>query len=244
MVRAVNTKEREKQILSLIVDSYIEESRPISSGYLCQKYKLSCSSATIRNIMLALERQGLLSHIYTSSGRVPTKQGFKLYIQDFEYDNFQDYSVAFSFYLAPEPTLSDIVNNTLDALSLSGYTSLLAVSGQDKGLFFKGLRFMLEQPEFEDVDKLKEILYILEVKMNDIEKLLFNYGDDKIKILIGDDIGFSEIVDCSLVVSGIKEKDHSFALALLGPMRMNYTKAASCLYSVKNRLEELFDSRA
>lgn len=228
----------------MIIDSYIEESKPISSGYLCQKYDLSCSSATIRNIMLALEQQGLLSHIYTSSGRVPTKEGFKLYIKDFEYDKIQDYPVAFSFYFTPKPTLNDIVNNTLDALSLSGYTSLVAVSGQDKGLFFKGLRFMLDQPEFENIDKLKEILYILEVRVNDIEKLLFDYGDDKIKILVGDDIGFSEIVDCSLVVSGIKERDHNFALALLGPMRMNYTKAASCLYSVKNRLGELFDRLA
>ena len=165
MVKAVNSKEREKQILSLIVDSYIEESKPISSAYLCEKYNFSCSSATIRNIMLALERQGLLSHIYTSSGRVPTKEGFKVYIASFNDDEFQGCPVAFSFYSAPQPSLDDIVDQTLDALSTSGYTSLVAVSGQDRMLFFKGLRFMLEQPEFEDVARLKDILYILEVKM-------------------------------------------------------------------------------
>ncbi len=237
----MDPKQRERQILGLVVDSYIEESRPISSAYLCKKYNLSCSSATVRNIMVALERQGLLSHIYTSSGRVPTKEGFKLYIESFQEDSYQDYPVTISFYSAPQPTLDDIVDHTLDALSLSGYTSLVAVSGQDRMLFFKGLRFMLEQPEFENIARLKDILYILEVKMNDIGKLLCSYEDDKIRILIGDDIGFNEIADCSLLVSGLKERDYRLALALLGPMRMNYTRAASCLYSVKNRLEQLLD---
>jgi len=224
----------------LVVDSYIEESKPISSAYLCKRYNLTCSSATVRNIMFALERQGLLSHIYTSSGRVPTKAGFKIYIESFEREGFQDYPITISFYSAPRPSLDDIVDHTLDALSLSGYTSLVAVSGrQDRMLFFKGLRFMLEQPEFENVERLKDILYILEVKMDDIGKLLFDYSDEKIRILIGDDIGFSEIADCSLVVSGLNEKDHRLALALLGPMRMNYTRAASYLNSVKNRLEQL-----
>ena len=49
--------------------------------------------------------------------------------------------------------------------------------------------------------------------------------DSKIKILIGDDIGFQEISDCSLVVSGVRDKDLSFALGVLGPVRMDYRKA-------------------
>ena len=61
--------------------------------------------------------------------------------------------------------------------------------------------------------------------------------DEKIQILIGDDIGFSEIANCSLVISGLCDSGVQVALGLLGPMRMNYVRAASCLYSVRRQLE-------
>ena len=240
MTRTVDIKDREREILGLIIDSYIEESRPISSAYLCHKHHLPCSSATIRNIMVSLEKQGLLSHIYTSSGRVPTQEGFRCYVENFDDpDSRQAYSVNLGLYTIPAPSIEEIINHTLDALvQLSGYTSLMAVSGRDEKVSFRGMRFMLEQPEFEDVSRLKDVFYALEVKMEALQSLLFNCIDDKIRILIGDDIGFEEISNCSLVVSGLREKNLSFAFALLGPMRMNYNKAVSCLCSVKNQFKE------
>ena len=239
MTKSTDIKEREKEILGLIIDSYIEESKPISSAYICQKYKLNCSSATIRNIMVCLEQKGFLSHIYTSSGRVPTQEGFRRYVEHFDDEEFEEYSVNLKFYTLPRLSIEDIVNNTLDALvQLSGYTSLMTVSEKDKKVFFRGMRFMLEQPEFEDVNRLKDIFYALEVKMEALQNLLFDCVGDKIKILIGDDIGFEEISDCSLIISGLREKNLSFAFALLGPMRMDYNKAASCLSAVKNRFKE------
>ena len=240
MTRSTDIREREREILGLIIDSYIEESKPISSGYICGKYRLACSSATIRNIMVSLERQGFLSHIYTSSGRVPTQEGFRRYVENFDQkDRLQEYSVSLGLYAISQPSIEEVVSHTLDALvKLSGYTSLMAVSGRDEKVSFRGMRFMLEQPEFEDVSRLKDIFYALEVKMEALQSLLFDCIDDRIRILIGDDIGFEEISNCSLVVSGLREKNLSFAFALLGPMRMNYNRAASCLQSVKNRFKE------
>ncbi|MCK5288918.1 MAG: hypothetical protein KAJ79_07605, partial [Candidatus Omnitrophica bacterium] len=109
-------------------------------------------------------------------------------------------------------------------------------------LFFKGVRCILDQPEFEDIERLKHIIYALEVRMIDIQDLLFSCIDDEVKIVIGDDIGFSEISDCSLVISGLKEKDVEFAIALLGPIRMNYMKATACLNSVREQLEVIVDN--
>ena len=77
--------------------------------------------------------------------------------------------------------------------------------------------------------------------MDDFQHILSDYIDEDIKILIGDDIGFEEISDCSLIVSGLKQKDIALSLGLLGPMRMNYTKAASCLSSVRNQLREVVE---
>ena len=243
MVKYVDIREREEEILSHIIESYIEESHPISSAYLCKKYNLSYSSATIRNVMLSLEKQGFLSHIHTSSGRVPTKKGFKLYVSRLKEENIRKHNpLGFNSSALADFTMDEVINSTLDTLTqFSGYTSLMAISGRNEKVFFRGMRFILEQPEFENIDILKHIFYILEVKMDKLGDLLFNCIDEKIQILIGDDIGFQEIADCSIIVSGLREKELSLAIALLGPMRMDYLRAASCIYSVKNRLKKVVE---
>ncbi|MCF7907481.1 MAG: hypothetical protein K9L86_01180 [Candidatus Omnitrophica bacterium] len=243
MVRNIDSQERENEILGLIIESYIEQSKPISSAYLCDNHKLNCSPATIRNVMLSLERKGLISHIHTSSGRVPTKQGFKHYVESLKQEELQKQQPSnLDFHSLPESNIEEAINYSLDSLaSLSGYASLIAVSGQDERFSYRGMRFILEQPEFEDISKLRHIIYALEVRMIDFQHLLFDYIDENIKILIGDEIGFEEISDCSLIVSGIHEKGVALSLALLGPMRMNYSKAASCLNSVRNQLREVVE---
>jgi transcriptional regulator of heat shock response len=242
-MRYVDTREREEEILGLVVDSYITESRPISSGYLCRKYDLKYSSATVRNILLSLEQQGYLSHIHTSSGRVPTKEGFKYYVSHLkEEDIVKDNPLGLEDYRGRNATFSQTIDYTLETLTrFSGYTSLVAVSGEGQGLFFKGMRFMLEQPEFGDIENLRNIFHALEVRMDELQELLCRCVDEKVHVLIGDDIGFSEIANCSLVVSGLCDENVHIALALLGPMRMNYFRAVSCLCSVRRQLAYLVE---
>ena len=166
MVKHIDSREREDEILGLIIESYIQESKPISSAYLCKECHLNYSSATVRNVMLSLEKKGLLSHIHTSSGRVPTKEGFKYYVEHFsEEDIVDNYPLSLDFDSLPSSNVDEIVNYTLDALvQTSGYTSLVAISGRDEKLFFRGMRFILEQPEFENISRLKHVFYALEVK--------------------------------------------------------------------------------
>lgn len=59
--------ERKKKILGAIVDEYIETAEPVSSGSLLEKSYLNCSSATIRNEMAELEKNGFLEKTHTSS---------------------------------------------------------------------------------------------------------------------------------------------------------------------------------
>ncbi len=243
MVRIVNERLREEEIFDLVAESYINQSRPISSAYLCREYNLSYSPATVTHIMLSLEKQGLLSHIHTSSGRVPTQEGFRHYVRRLkEKDITKKFPCRLDFYSLPNLTIEGVVDYALEALvASSGYTSLVAVSGRDERFFFRGMRLILEQPEFEDITRLKDIFWALETRIDDFQNLLFNCIDEDIRILIGDDIGFEETAGCSLVASGLKEKQFMFAVGLLGPIRMNYTKAAGCLYSVRNQLRGIIE---
>ena len=74
--------ERKKKILQAVINENIKSAEPISSKDLQEKYFNTVSSATIRNELNGLEEMGYLSHLHTSSGRVPTTNGFKKYIEE------------------------------------------------------------------------------------------------------------------------------------------------------------------
>ena len=72
--------ERQEKILKEIVERYIKEPTPVGSKTLSKKLK--CSSATIRNEMMALEEFGYLEKTHTSSGRVPSEKGYRYYVDN------------------------------------------------------------------------------------------------------------------------------------------------------------------
>ncbi len=72
--------DRKKQILKAVVEAHIQGGEPIGSKYLTERAQLSCSSATIRNEMAELESMGYLEQPHTSAGRVPSKQGYRFYV--------------------------------------------------------------------------------------------------------------------------------------------------------------------
>ena len=71
---------RKFKILEAIITDYIETAEPIGSRTIAKKSGLGISSATIRNEMSDLEDMGLISQLHTSSGRVPSGQGYRLYV--------------------------------------------------------------------------------------------------------------------------------------------------------------------
>ncbi len=244
MVRHADFKERSEEILDLVVESYIEETRPIGSSFLCRKHNLPYSSATIRNVLENLEAQGFLSHPHTSSGRVPTKAGFKRYVERLkEKEVIATHPMDLSRYHPPHERLEETVNYALDALAeISGCTSMLAISRpNEERMFFRGTRYILEQPEFEDIQRVRNLFYALEVGIDQLQRLLARSHDERIKILIGDEIGFESIGDCSLVLSSGHERDTSFTLGVLGPMRMDYERAIAAIYSMRSEMFKAFE---
>lgn len=71
---------RKLKILEAIVDSYIGTGEPVGSKTLCEGLDFTVSSATVRNDMAELAELGLLSQPHTSSGRIPTNLGYRIYV--------------------------------------------------------------------------------------------------------------------------------------------------------------------
>ncbi len=73
---------RRIEIFKAIVDEYIRTAEPVGSKTLQVRYHLPYSSATIRNDMQVLEEMGYLEKTHTSSGRIPSTQGYKFYCEN------------------------------------------------------------------------------------------------------------------------------------------------------------------
>lgn len=72
--------DRKLKILEAIITDYIKLGEPISSRNIAKNHNLGISSATIRNEMSDLEEIGLIIQPHTSSGRIPSDKGYRLYV--------------------------------------------------------------------------------------------------------------------------------------------------------------------
>ena len=74
--------ERPREILKLIIRSYITSGEPVGSRTLSKVMDSKLSPATIRNIMSDLEEAGYLTQPHTSAGRVPSEKGYRFYVDN------------------------------------------------------------------------------------------------------------------------------------------------------------------
>jgi len=72
--------EREQLILQAVVHTYITTAEPVGSRSIVKRYGIDLSPATVRNVMADLEDSGFVQQLHTSSGRVPTNQGYRYYV--------------------------------------------------------------------------------------------------------------------------------------------------------------------
>ena len=85
--------ERQKKIMIAVVEGYTESpnAEPIGSSVLSKYEGLDVSTATLRNEMALLEELGYLEKTHTSSGRIPTEKGYRLYVEELmNNDDLQD----------------------------------------------------------------------------------------------------------------------------------------------------------
>ncbi len=84
----VELTDRKKQILRVIVEQYIQTAEPVGSKTIVSASGLDVSSATVRNEMADLEELGYLEQPHTSSGRIPSPKGYRLYVNELM-DNYR-----------------------------------------------------------------------------------------------------------------------------------------------------------
>ena len=128
--------ERQNNILKLIVERYIKDPIPVGSKVISKE--LNCSSATVRNEMGELEKQGLLEKTHTSSGRVPSEAGYRYYVDHLmepKKMSGEDMLKLQLVFRNQQLALSDVITKSLQVISdMMNYTTVVLGSKSHENL--------------------------------------------------------------------------------------------------------------
>ncbi|NJI14133.1 heat-inducible transcriptional repressor HrcA [Staphylococcus agnetis] len=122
--------KRQLSILNAIVEDYVELGQPIGSNTILQRHDVNVSPATIRNEMKLLETKNLIEKTHSSSGRIPSEAGFRLYANRLLNEpieaNKQNYISMYDMYTKHHFDISSTLNHFAKVFSnQSHYTTLV-----------------------------------------------------------------------------------------------------------------------
>ena len=139
--------EKSQNLLRTIVENYIAEGQPVASARLAAA-GVSMSPATIRNMMAELEEQGYLKSPHTSSGRIPTEQAYRFFVDSLiqvEPLGSEDLN-RLSLQLNPDMTASELIQSASGLLSEVTQLAGLVTVPRPSQLKLKHIEFLLLSP--------------------------------------------------------------------------------------------------
>jgi len=144
----VKLNDRSKQIFKTVVETYLETGSPSGSETILKKGSIDISSASIRSILADLQKEGLLYAPHTSSGRLPTDKGMRLFVDGLNKMGTNKASDANS---TMRVTFGNVLSYDLkDAVKYNFYTTL-------EGVMEKQAKTEDKNHEFYVPSKLKEL---------------------------------------------------------------------------------------
>jgi len=165
--------EREKYILRSIIQQFILTANPVGSRNISKKYEVGLSPASIRNIMSDLEDMGYLEHPHTSSGRVPTDQGYRFYVNDLmgidTLDNEEKDLITTS--------LSNIKTDNDDIIKYTS-TLLSKITNLISYVTYPKLEnAVLEKIQLISIDNLR-LLIVINIKQGPVKTITFELNEE------------------------------------------------------------------
>ncbi len=219
--------DRQKQILKVVIEEYIETAEPVGSETLDKKFNLGVSPATIRNEMVKLTKLGMLKQPHTSAGRTPTPVALKLYVDTLM--KLKDLSVAEEVSVKQNiweyrSEMEKLLREATRALAAK--TKTMALAATDEGnIYSSGVGNILDMPEFFDIDITKHLLETLDEydywwkTLSQIEASI-----DPLAIFLGEDLKNNWLNQCGGVFIRFVSPTHQGAIGVVGPTRLNYSR--------------------
>ncbi|HSX06379.1 MAG TPA: transcriptional regulator [Candidatus Saccharimonadia bacterium] len=233
--------ERQKQILSAIIEQYAEVAAPVGSSLLAKVFEVS--SATIRAEMAELERLGYIRQPHTSAGRIPTDRGYRFYVNSLagstethpEKRAERALTARVQHGALPERT----IRNAVDTLVELTHNLGLATIGNQ--LYMSGLSNLFGQPEFVGGDQVQQVARLLD----NLEPWLREAApNEPLSVFIGAENPIGRSAGVSLIISRFRSpfSDHSY-IGTLGPTRQSYRDVMALVTHTGKTLEEVLYDR-
>ncbi|MDP4001155.1 MAG: hypothetical protein Q8P83_02855 [bacterium] len=226
----MNLSLRQQKVLAAVIKEYSETVCPVGSKELVNNYNFKESSATIRNDMAVLEKQGFINQPHKSAGRVPTDKGYRLFVNElmrrFEISE-KERKLLRSQLLNLQSEYQQLGNKLTNLISeVSGSAAIALLPDQTS---ITGLSHLLGDPELKDDKAVSQVAELFDHLDRYAPKLLKGaYG--KTETFIGGESPLPVPKDLSLVVSSIRLKGNKKGvIGILGPKRMSYAKNLSIL---------------
>lgn len=177
--------ERQEKLLKEIVESYVKDAKPVGSKSLTDR--LNVSSATIRNEMSELEELGYLEKTHISSGRVPSNDGYKYYVEHIMKPkelNGEEMLKLQTIFQNSELAVSDAIKECMAIISdITNYTSI--VLGKDSE------STTLKQLNIIPIDE-KKVVALVVVSNGHVENK---------QVVVPDGVDIREIVRASEIIN-------------------------------------------
>lgn len=236
---------RQRAILTAVVEDYINEATPVSSKGLRERYRFPVSSATIRNDLAALEEAGFLNHVYTSSGRVPTDQGYRFFVDELLAPAVNPADERALLQTTQEENF--MPGDLCEALARRTRTFVEFWDARRTAAYTSGVTAVLEQPEFVDRASIVEFLKIadwLKSEASGFLRKLARAAAEAPQVFIGNELAAMAprrrlaarlVGDFSLVVISLADDGQSAGLLVAaGPKRMVYPKVIGLFQWLKD----------
>ena len=137
--------QRQEAILQAIVRQYTDTGQPVGSKGLVDKLPMKVSSATIRNEMAFLEHEGLVVKEHSSSGRVPSRKGYRYYVDHLLDPNSvsnNDLVVIQNSLGTNFAKLDEIISHSADILSQLTSLTAFTIKPEQKDARLSGFRLV------------------------------------------------------------------------------------------------------
>lgn len=234
--------DRQRELLKAIVELHVKTGESVGSESVEREASLGVSPATIRNEMVRLTEMGYLRQLHISAGRVPTSMGYRIYIQELmkekELPVMAEVQMRQSMWQRRHQE-QQMMREA--AKSLANRTQMLGmVISEDGDLFYAGTSYILDFPEFEDIDVTRFVLSLFD-EYPSLQSIIGKaVGPDPMHVLFGEDLGIENLLPTGFVFCKFKGRDESKngVVGVIGPARMNFPIVLPYVRYTANVLEQ------
>lgn len=232
--------DRQLAILSAIIEQYAEIAAPVGSVTLAKLFGVS--SATVRSDMARLEEMGLIMQPHTSAGRIPTDQGYRLYVNAITEAQAGDTPLLDRGARAIEARVNThgdradrAIRSAVD--SLVELTQNLGIATIGDELYMNGIGNLFSQPEYFDGKHVQAVARLLD----NLEPWLREAApNEPLNVYIGSENPIGKTSGATLIISRFRSpfSDRSY-IGVLGPTRQSYGKVMRLVRHAGAMLEEV-----